>query len=66
MQKPGIVRYRRGGAGERHDGIAQVGAGEIARVAVADDILSQRRLGWAAQDPNSKAVGQQLLRQRRI
>ena len=56
VQEAGIVgdRHRRGR--QRENGVAQIVAGEVAGLGVADDLGGKRLLIGTAQDPNGEAV----------
>ena len=66
MEKAGIVGNRRGGGGERQDGVAQIVAGQVAGRRIADDLRGQRFFAGAAQHPDRKTLGKESAGQRGI
>ena len=59
MQEAGIVGDRDRRGRERQYGVAQIVAGKVAGLGVADDLGSKRLLIGTAQHPDSEAVGRQ-------
>ena len=65
VQEPGIVGNREVGSRERQDGVAQVGAGEVADVGGLgrDDLGRERGFAGAAQNPHARSLGREPARQ---
>src|SRR5262245_47556925 len=63
VQQTGIVRYRDIRRGERENGIAQVGPGEVADVASSSNLGGNLFFVWSADHPYPMTLGGKLARE---